>query len=572
MSNYLIASIPKNCSYRSKMLEFTKFFVDEVSTFLYGDLEFFVFSKYSGEAYGNYLKGIAINHEKERILFHDGFNLLNEYTEELKAAEGCFITIVKNHEDLNIFSDKFGVMPKLYTKFSQGGGAVSDSIFLLLKLRHFLNETCDINENNFISRSWFNAITYQQINTETICNQVRYLPTNGLIKFRKHSYDMEVVDADLNYLIDNQSMSYKEGIKAAAHQICGVLSGISKVPGAIQNLSASGGLDSRVLMCAFSYIKKRGYEGSFRVGCRDNGSGDFELASNVVEKIKLPFNYHDGVPRDRKRVDKLTEWLSFCCGIYDPLYTAGSYVESDSVLHLGGHGGGLFKGAYGWREIDSIGKSILDDNLYEKFNASLKQGVKSLGLDEYSSIASEFHYLGYRNALHGGRILQSTVLGVRPLVNEKLTLLAHSYFKGKDPYQISHDLAILLDSDIAVMPYDHPSKGIIEETLQERKDFFGPLAEIAPYSVLGHPAALRSGALVGAVRLVNNFLEEHNIPKDYDKLKGFLKEFLMDSGIIDISTSERLIETMLDEKSEYKSNASAGKVLSLYVTYIFSQY
>lgn len=567
MSNYLIVSIPKNSLHREKMLDFSECFHSEVSNFIFKDLEFFVYSKYKGSSFGNFLKGISLNHETRTILFHEGFNLIDEYKNGLKNSEGCFISLTKDEDKVEVFSDKFGLMPKLYTQFKLGGGAVSDSFFLLIALRSFLDETISFDAESFIARSWFNAITYQLINSETACEQIKYLPGNGYLTFHKDSLKMNVNKADLSNLLSEDIPSYEENIKSAADQIGGVLAGLYTIPGSILSLSATGGLDSRILICALSYLKKQGLDGSVRIGCKENGSGDLQLAQAVTKTLKLPFNVKAAPSTDRKMVDKLVEWTSFCCGLYDPLYATGAYTESNSVISIGGHGGELYKGAYGWRAVDNIGKSVLENEIYIKFRDGLNRGVASVNLVGSHEIASEYHYLGYRNAIHSTRFLQNTMLGLRPLMNEKLVLSAYNHSElDRNRYQISHDLAILFDIEGASMPYDHPSKCITSEFALQRAERLGVMNDIEPYNVVGHPAVLRSGSLLGSIKLVDDFLSKKDVPREKEELKIFLHKFLDKCELVDSSTCDRLTEGMTaSKKSAYINDTATGKIMSLYV-------
>ena len=561
MSNYLILSVPIDTHYEEKIYEFSLEFEGEVVSFVWGKLKVFVFSKNVSSVNCNFLKGVAVDHHDKKVVFHDGFGFVSE--NGLKDAEGCFLSIMKDNDVLQIFSDKFGVMPKLYTSFPCGGGAVSDSLFMLLSVRRILGFLTSLNNESFVSRSWFNSITYQLISTNTVCQQIKYLPANGVICFYKGVLNLEVKPASLSYLLDKKEV-YKKSLIDAASQIYGLVSGLADLNDSYLSLSASGGLDSRVLLCAYSRFKRSFPANDIGVNCKDNGTNDYKIAGDIASKVGVDFNYYSGVPKSRKKVEKMVEWLSFCCGTYDPLYSSGFYSENSSLIRLGGHGGELFKGNYGWRKCSEIGKSKLDVSLYDLFYSEIKLGICSLGLDDQSKISSEFHYLGFRNPIHGGRFLQSTLLGLRPLVNELLVKIAYSCFEEeeRDVYKISRDLAILLDPLVAIMPYDKDVKNIDALYACDRISFFGGLGDVEKYYIEGHPSVVKSGAMLGAIKLARDFFREHNIPLQKNELKPFLHDYLMSANDIDIEARDRIIDILVSKESDYKSDVAAGKAFS----------
>lgn len=563
VSNYLIVSAPLDSPYEMQISEFAEVFDSDCHKFDWGVFKVFVFSKGVQSGTSGFLKGVAIDHDERSIIFHDGFGF-NNY-EALNRSEGCFISLQRRNDYLKVHGDKFGLMPKLYTVFEFGGGAVSDSFFMLMALRRFLNIDADFHDESFNSRSWFNAITYQLLSKDTVCKQIKYLPANSCVYFHKNNLIVEQQDASLNFLI-NQKSSYKELVLKAASQIYGLMSGLAGIDESYLSLSASGGLDSRILLCAYSKMKKDKSLVGFGVNSKKNLTKDFDIACNISESIGVNFNSR---PASRKstKINGIFEWLIFCCGIYDPLYSSGSYLEKDSLIRLGGHGGELFKGNYGWRKCSSIGLSSLDSGLYDLFNREIKKGVKSLGLDDESSFSSEFHYLGYRNPLHGSRFLQSTLLGFRPLVNESLIRVAYNCFdiQCRDKNKISQDLAILLDPLIAIEPYDDIRKQISPSYACERMSYFGGLGEVSKYSVFGHPADIKSGPIHGALKLARSFFEKNNIPSNKNDLKVFLSDFLFANEVVDREVKDRILNAILDSSSSYKSDAATGKAFSLFL-------
>lgn len=136
-----------------------------------------------------------------------------------------------------------------------------------------------------------------------------------------------------------------------------------------------------------------------------------------------------------------------------------------------------------------------------------------MGIDPELPDASEWHYIGLRNSLHGGRFTLTNLLGFPPLTQRDLASLVHLLADApqsmpselrRDPAQnaprpnntMSAVLLTLLDRELSAVPFDVTAKDIDAETRNTTLTAAGgPLdeGEIPTAESLGTPTDVVNG-------------------------------------------------------------------------------
>lgn len=460
--------------------------------------------------------GHAIDHEARQIKFASVAPQDRPKADD--HAEGAFIRVAIEQRSgpfgarwpkrpsesrptqLTIFSDLFGMVPRLYfatpTIF-----AVSDSMSLLCALRARLNLPNTPNEQALQARLWTNSMATQPLSCSMIVRDVTLAPPGSKVTVtaRRGHLSCQLSAPALPDLFASPAASYEEQVAEGAVRARDVIGTVARLPGARVSLDLSGGLDSRV---CFAAAVAAGVEGSMSIGSGRASVRDLEIATRVAETTDIRLNAGD--PPGTKRPSylsagsRLAQWAAFNRGLYDSLYGPGRNLPTDLRFKIGGHGAEVIKGNYGWRPVRRIVSAVPTD-VRDAVQAEMLAGLVQLGVPPHHRYGSEWHYLGYRNAIHSGRVTMSTLLGVRPLLQRRLAALAHA---KKNPFRAPpkgapsavSDLLVALSPSLAAMPFDEPRKDMTRADVDARRARLPALSPFEPYACLGVPAVQRPGS------------------------------------------------------------------------------
>ncbi|GHD11596.1 hypothetical protein GCM10008096_26170 [Zhihengliuella salsuginis] len=142
----------------------------------------------------------------------------------------------------------------------------------------------------------------------------------------------------------------------------------------------------------------------------------------------------------------------------------------------------------------------------------VETALAAYGVDPYSDIGSEWHYLYYRNALHSGRFSVTSMTGLRPFMSRELVRLSRSerapYSKPtKADLSVINEMLLLLSPDAAAFEFDDRAKNMDHDFVRTRvRELGGPigLGEIPEYRTYGDPASVNSGFAQPLARLVSD--------------------------------------------------------------------
>jgi len=446
-------------------------------------------------------KGFAIDYdEKSLYMGAEGFiSHLQEQKRPIRGRplEGCYLSVRWDADSIYVSNDLFALCPILYTT-GAAMVAMSDSAYMLAELRRELGLRRDLNENAAIARSWLNAMAGQMLSQDTLVEQIKFLHVGrGLEISLDNRLKVEVVSRNCYEDFSVEGAGYVQGVRLAGQRMASLMKTLSGISPNVARLSISGGMDSRVCLAA-ALCSEVGKEQAV-FSCTNTNQGharDYMIVESLSKKFGFPLGLRGDGANDKgmfQRVkDDLGLWFLSNAGIYD-------YMKFNSVVRIRGgafsitgHGAEIVKGNYGWRPIRVIADKIKEREVSAAFKAQCQAGLVAMGIDGDDKYGSEWHYLGFRNAVHSGRFVPSTMTGFRPIMNRDLVALGRSSANewptpAKNGQSLISDLLVYLSPELAAHPFDNPHKNLSESVVADRLKYLGVLHsdELDDYRVLG---------------------------------------------------------------------------------------
>ena len=277
---------------------------------------------------------------------------------------------------------------------------------------------------------------------------------------------------------------------------------MAAIPDAPLVVDVSGGQDCRAVCAALASGRIGG--AGLTLHSVEARESEFGIARLVADCLALPLNRlpeFDCAPRVQH--EGLAVWHASNAGIYDFLTAPGARCGGFDYFGVSGHGGELYKGNYGWKPMSAFANA---DPLLEATTQGIaRQGLESFGVDPEAPAASEWHYLGYRNAIHSGRFTAVSHFNVRPLMQAGLVRLAQDHALRVGPGAVYRnsvitDLIAALSPDLASLHFDKPEKRIARASLERGARIARRLPAPRPYRILGSPFGQQTGPLGSPLR------------------------------------------------------------------------
>lgn len=435
--------------------------------------------------------------------------------------DGTHLAVAWDPEGLTAHTDFFRMLPLLYTS-GNGLLALSDSWQLLVRLRTALGLPVSINTATVCAMATDRAITEHPLDTSTACTQVRMATVGAQVAVRwtaEGADEPRVHQAPFPEIFAEPSGAWAETVRQGAASMASVLRAWRDLPGGSLRLSMSGGADSRAVLAAARRADPEQQSTTLTTAAPAAAtSRDYDVVQGLAQAtgLRLGNNPSAPAPQLHRYRNRFLVWMTGSLGLHDRLQLPSPRVGSPGHYTLTGHGAGLFKGTYGWRPFMDVAEGLERwDPGVGAVAGTLGRGyLRSVGVDPRSPDSSEWHYIGLRNALHGGRFTLSTYFGSPPLMQRDLGRLAHvpadssrslpaALRKHPDSNaprlntSISTVLTALLDPGLAALPYDDPQKDVDRETLDTILGVVGgPLSdgELWPLATYGVPADVDHGA------------------------------------------------------------------------------
>ena len=435
--------------------------------------------------------------------------------------DGAHLAVAWDHDGLRAHTDFFRMLPLLYTS-GRGLLALSDSWQLLVRLRTALGLPVSINTATVCAMATERAITEHPLDASTACSQVRMATVGAQVTTRwttEGAEDPRLAQAPFPELFAAPSGGWAQTVRQGAASMASALSAWRDLPGGSLRLSMSGGADSRAVMAAARRADPEQQVTTLTTAAPAAATArDHEVVRGLAHATGWRLGNNPAAPPAQlhRYRNRFLVWMTGSLGLHDRLHMPSPRVGSPGHYTLTGHGAGLFKGTYGWRPFREVAEGLQrwDSGVGAVAGALGTDFLRSVGVDPDSPDSSEWHYIGLRNALHGGRFTMSTYFGLPPLMQRDLCRLAHVPVDSsralpaplrKHPESnaprlntsISTVLTVLLDPELASLPYDTAEKDVDPRTLDTILDVVGgPLGddELTALAAYGVPADVDHGA------------------------------------------------------------------------------
>ncbi len=320
-------------------------------------------------------------------------------------------------------------------------------------------------------------------------------------------------------ILTNEIDSYVDEIKLSMKRISSVFHTLSNLSINSVRVGMSGGFDSRVILAALLNSTNASKNAIFNCTNKsDHNNLDYQVVTELSQAFSFPLGLRDKTVLKSvkgKSVNPVKLWILSNAGTYDSLYTANYSTKQGPIFQSGGFGAEAYKGMYGWRPLKRIANHIKDQEAAEAFRTQTEKGISLLGIDKNESTGSEWHYLGYRNALHAGRSTMTSMFGLRPLMQHRLVALSRS---NKNPLQAKDnknlnmlsDMLIYAHPELAKFRFDKPEKNLDHIYVDERSKFLGSLTQndLDEYAIHGEVKYVNHGSPDVFHNLIDDMVED----------------------------------------------------------------
>ena len=466
----------------------------------------------STEHGGDFFSGWLLDHQDSSItLGQCGFNQLERNSDDTNytTKEGSFIHANWGPNFFKIQHDCFGLYPILYF-YSEGLFVASDSLLTLARLRTLMGMENKINRAVHSTRSWTHGLASNIMSTQTIIQSIQYLPPASSISIIPHlnnsNVSLEVSINIPNYqdVFKKNERPYLEELQECIAQIVGSISAIQSLQETELMLGLSGGLDSRILFA----IVKKSWPNLKQIDIRSNThisrKDDYEIAYHLSKVFEFDLNKGDNTNNISERsgakvlrIDNMFgNWALSNLGLFDMTYMYRSYWNHPVLIEIGGHGAEIVKGTFSKTNLFKIGFRRKIANYLRK-RSEIRAGLKTIGIGFRDKRKMQWHHLAYKSAIQNGRSLDRTMLSLRPLMNKRLCCLGLHAPNG-EPNTILQDMLIIINSDLAEIPFDKVEKNISKTAISaiiSEIEQMDRLKKIQPYKLRGGILEMKNGVL-----------------------------------------------------------------------------
>ena len=346
----------------------------------------------------------------------------------------------------------------------------------------------------------------------------------------------------------------------------------------------SGGIDSRLILAICLQSESIMESMVINTNTSETRASDYNVVKSLSERYKFTFNNSERRKKlrnqsDSKRIkigNTLGFWKLASLGVYDSFYLTPHHYEYPSTLHLSGVGAEPVKQAMDNSRIDKMARSqhpAIRDTVRKK----LRETISKLGVDTNAADAMKWYHMTYKAAYHlGFKIAQSSML-LRPYAQKSIFTIAlaeDNPFRGKENVgaTVLHDMIILLNPELASLPYDLDSKNISYDYAVNRLSELGGKVhfdEMPKPSVFGQIEHIANGPPQAFLSLVKGFSwseETSQREQLLEMVKHNYKEKILSNElkVIYQSCYENTVENLLDENKEL---ASAGALAARFIAF-----
>ena len=465
------------------------------------------------------------HHNGSIYLGQKGFEKAEKQHERknLNQKEGAFIHSHWDGKTFRLQHDCFGLYPIL-SFHERDVFVASDSLLCLTKIRTVLGLENVVEEKAHTSRFWKHGLAKSIMSTSTIVKGIEYLPPASTITVeqvhkagRQFQLNVKKNIPQMPKVFELETASYNEILLQSFQQIVGTILAIQSIDDIKIELGLSGGLDSRVLLAVLRGKSQLTDNIFIRSNTHPSRSKDFEIVKQMSETLNFKFNEtidteSSNLPKPQriKVSNRFGNWALTNLGIFDMMYMYDDYWEHPYKIQLGGHGAEIVKGTFAKLSFFKIAFRYRTPMRYLRLRKELKTALRSVGVPFRSKNKLQWHHLCYKSAIQNGRSLSQSLLALRPFMNRTMC----SYSLRNPENNIMQDLLILLDTELAMFPFDDKKKNMSSAYVESRKKELASIripTVATPYRVYGCVHDIQNGLLGSLLEYGNGFqIDSHS--------------------------------------------------------------
>ncbi|MCH1883891.1 hypothetical protein [Agrococcus sp. ARC_14] len=394
---------------------------------------------------------------------------------------------------LTIDRDVFG-QPRLAHTRVRGLIAASDSFLVLASLRRALGARITLNQEVLAARAVRDLVTSQQCSTETLSNEILYVPGSRGLGQTRHRLRFELTGPLMTDRV-RTDRDPAELLRTSASNVGRIVQTLAGVEGWSTTLSLSGGLDSRVVLAG---AVATDVVNDVLLYTRPAGNDvDREIALELMAAVGSGLKPAGGTMAPATE-GPLTLWAASLLGFYDGFGPRNGSRGRTRDFGLTGIGAEIHKGNWDWRTIPALAQAVAAAGpARDAVEAQLLKGAASVGASAKDTNASELVYLGYRNAIHAGAgHIGVHMTGLHPVMQLDLARAAHQRLEGSfsGSEQGIVDMTLLLAPALVSERYDRAERILSPEEAQTRlRALGGPLEPMSALTVYGRAEDVVAG-------------------------------------------------------------------------------
>tara|TARA_B100001564_G_C20638569_1_gene670931 strand:+ start:217 stop:1842 length:1626 start_codon:yes stop_codon:yes gene_type:complete len=519
----------------------------------------------------SFFRGVLVDHEKRDIVLgQNGFSEWNkkQKIKDYRTFEGGFVSIESFQEHVRIQHDCFGLYPVFFYSDSQIS-IVSDSLFLISRVMKIAGRTVSINKESHLTRAWTYGLACSIMTKETIIQNVFYLPPCSSLTISTKDSTLycleEQLDVEQVFASEN---NYIEDLILAKNEILALVNTVRESTKLPLKLGLSGGLDSRIILALLMGHSSGLEKVHINSNIHQTRKDDYEIAQSLSKKFDFEINQE--IPLGKGKPERVQNpfgnFVLFNLGVFDMTYLYRSYLDTPSLIEIGGHGAEISKGTFSTTKLTRKMPLWRPDKKIALYK-DLRKSLRHFGVKMNQKNSTQWHHLLYKSAIQNGRYLERTQLSLRPLMNRRLAALGLNNKHAENT--VLKDLLILLSPELAMQPFDDESKNIdeiyIESILSESKKY-DPIS-MQKYTSHGEVTMMKNGLLSSFTSLAQQYNLDNTANKKTllrlledtwsNSIDGKLKRVYMDAY--------KLAKKRLNDEATYLPSAGspASKIIAL---------
>lgn len=542
--------------------------------------------------HGLFFRGQALDHEtSSMVLGAKGFfDFQKKFPDYLKPSEiadfeGSFVLARWDESTFSIQTDLYSVYRLLF--FSNDELIIaSDSLVVVTECMKKLGIKRKLNRDVALIKAWnASGLPNCPFTPELIVKGIFTSQVGSSIhgNWTEHGLKAELIQRNVLDLFSPKKQEYIEILSNCVKRMYSSIKFATEAFSPVIEFGLSGGIDSRVLLALCLQSQSIMDKLIINTNTSSTRINDYNVVSALSEKYSFEFNNRElrneklsqYAPNRRLIKNRLGFWKLAGLGTYDPFYMTPHFYTHPCVISMGGVGAEPVKQTMDTSRIDNLARSQ-HPLVREKVREKLAETVSEMGISPESGHAMKFFHMSYKASYHlGFKIAQSSML-LRPYVQKSIFSIGISEnnpFRGK-PNQgptALHDMMILLDPELASLPYDTEKKNISPEYAYQRlEELGGPIEfdELASPLIFGSIEDVNNGPAQCFLNMVDDFKWEDGVDQRIQlanmvkhnfehKIPDDLKEIYM-------SCYEKTLENLDNPKIEL---SAAGAMAARFIVF-----